>query len=359
MPIRHELWTVPHDSLESPMALQSASLSSERLLEDMIVAQPRILSSEWMLIGRQVETGLGGILDLLAVAPDGSLVLIELKRSRTPREVVAQALDYASWLQTIDAERIADIYSRFSSGRSLGADFRARFGVELDEAALNESHQIVVAAAQLDPSTECIVSYLSDRGIAINVMLFQVFELGDRQILSRAWLIDPNEVQVHASLSTRGGEQEPWNGEFYVNFGADRNRSWEEAQKYGFISADNGTWYTNTLNLLQPGDRIWVQIPKKGFVGVGKVLGTRTALNDFKIEGRPAIDVLNANYLRDRAQDPDRCEYFVPVEWLSVVDESEAVQEVGLFGNQNTVCRPKTQKWRTTVEFLKERFRIV
>jgi RecB family endonuclease NucS len=74
-------------------------LPSEQLLEDMIVQDPRILSSEWMLIGRQEITTFGGRIDLLAMAPDGPLVLIELKRDRTPREIVAQALDYASWLQ--------------------------------------------------------------------------------------------------------------------------------------------------------------------------------------------------------------------------------------------------------------------
>ena len=64
----------------------------------MIVRQPAILSSHWMLIGRQEVTSHGGRIDLLAIAPDGSLVLIELKRDRTPREIVAQALDYASWV---------------------------------------------------------------------------------------------------------------------------------------------------------------------------------------------------------------------------------------------------------------------
>jgi RecB family endonuclease NucS len=46
-----------------------------------------------MLIGRQENTGHGGRIDLVALAPDASLVLIELKRDKTPREVVAQALD--------------------------------------------------------------------------------------------------------------------------------------------------------------------------------------------------------------------------------------------------------------------------
>jgi hypothetical protein len=60
-----------------------------------VVAAPRLLSEEWMLIGRQEDTGFGGRVDLLAVAPDGAVVLVELKRDRTPREVVGQAVDYA------------------------------------------------------------------------------------------------------------------------------------------------------------------------------------------------------------------------------------------------------------------------
>jgi len=48
----------------------------------------------------------------------------------------------------------------------------------LDEETLNESHQIIIVAAELDASTERIVSYLNARDIAINVVFFQVFEHG-------------------------------------------------------------------------------------------------------------------------------------------------------------------------------------
>ena len=68
---------------------------------------PQILSGEWMLIGRQEQTGHGGRIDMLAITPDASLVLIELKRNRTPREIVAQALDYASWVEQLTADKIA------------------------------------------------------------------------------------------------------------------------------------------------------------------------------------------------------------------------------------------------------------
>ena len=98
-----------------PEPLLESSLAKERLLEDMIVAAPRLLSDEWMLVGRQEDTGFGGRVDLLAIAPDASLVLIELKRDRTPREVVAQAIDYAGWVEKLKPEDIAAIYGRFKA----------------------------------------------------------------------------------------------------------------------------------------------------------------------------------------------------------------------------------------------------
>ena len=97
MPVKHSIWTVG----EKPEPLGSSSLSSEQLLEDMIVRQPEILAEDWLLIGRQVHTSHGGFIDLLAIDNQGSLILIELKREKTPREVVAQALDYASWVLSL------------------------------------------------------------------------------------------------------------------------------------------------------------------------------------------------------------------------------------------------------------------
>jgi RecB family endonuclease NucS len=143
----------------NPEQLVSSQLANEQLLEEMIAKKPEILHPDWMLIGRQVNTAAGGRIDLLAIQPDGSLVIIELKRNRTPRDVVAQAIDYASWVDRLRSEEIASIYTQFKIGQSLSSDFRDRFRHELDEENLNQSHQIVVVAAALDDSTERIISY--------------------------------------------------------------------------------------------------------------------------------------------------------------------------------------------------------
>lgn len=358
MPVQHAIWKVG----DKPEPLTVSQLASEQKLEDMIAHVPNILSSEWMLIGRQEQTGLGGRIDLLAIAPDASLVLIELKRDRTPREIVAQALDYASWVEKLTSEKIAQIYRQFSKGGDLNDAFKKHFGADLDEETLNQSHQIIIVAAELDNSTERIISYLNARDIAINVIFFQVFQNGDEKFLSRAWLIDPGETQANvASTSKKAGDKEPWNGEYYVSFGDASSRSWEDARKYGFISGGGGNWYSQTLKLLSPGDRVWVKIPQTGYVGVGIVSEGMQIVNDFKVqtpEGeKPSLQVLkHAAMYQEEAKDPEKAEYFVRVKWLETVPENRAFNEVGLFGNQNTVCQPTTPKWRHTVDRLKAFF---
>jgi uncharacterized protein YeaO (DUF488 family) len=352
MPVRHAVWRIA----DQPHQLQGAQLESEAHLEQMIVKSPAILSSDWMLIGRQEPTGLGGRIDLLAIAPDASLVLIELKRNRTPREIVAQALDYASWVERLTPAHIAQIFRNFSGGEDLSAAFSQRFGVELSEEGLNQAHQIILVAAELDDATERIIGYLNDRDIAINVLFFQVFKLGNERLLSRAWMIDPGETQANATATQVGGDvNEPWNGEYYVSFG---HRSWEDARRYGYISGGGGPWYSQTLRMLAPGHRVWVRVPGTGYVGVGRVTEAVQSSNEFTVAtpqgSRPVLDVISdADRFRERASDPALAEYFVRVQWIQTVPEAQAVDELGLFGNQNTVCRPTAASWRTTIERLK------
>ena len=361
MPVHHAIWRVG----DNPQPLTISKLVSEQLLERMILNDPTILSDQWMIIGHQENTLDKGRIDLLAIAPDASLILIELKRDRTPREVVAQALDYASWVDDLTADRLSQIYEKFSGGGNLGEAFKQRFNIELEEESINQSHQIIIVAAELDPSTERIVDYLSKNGISINVLFFKVFQHGEEQFLSRAWLIDPSETQTNAVQATAGASaktKEPWNGEFYVSFGDPNSRNWEEARRYGFISAGGGSWYSQTLKQLQPGDRVWVKIPATGYVGVGIVQSAVEPASSFTLNTEDgeklAMDVLKHGELyRQHADDPDKSEYFVPVKWLETRSEHEAVNEVGFFGNQNTVCKPTTPKWRHTVEKLMRHFK--
>lgn len=253
MSIEQSIWRIGGADQAFPQRLTTSRLDDEHQLEELIVRDVSVINADWLLIGRQVRTRFDKRIDLLGLDANGSVVIIELKRDKTPRDVVAQAIDYASWVETMDDAQLVDCYLNFAKQHglqesSLDLAFKAKFGIALSDVNLNESHQIVIVASELDASTERIINYLNNRhGVGINAVFFSAFSDADAQYLSRAWMIDPQETQQ--LVSTRGSN-EPWNGEFYVSFGEGGRRDWEDARKHGFISAGGGSWYSNTLNML-------------------------------------------------------------------------------------------------------------
>jgi hypothetical protein len=361
MPVEHAIWKVG----DTPERLKDSKLDTENALEEMIFKDISILNDGWLLLGRQVLTAYGKFIDLLALDAQGSIIVIELKRHKSSREVVSQAIDYASWIQSLDAASISNIFNDFdrkylSTDKSLDQTFFDKFGTKLDEHDLKSSQQIVIVASELDPSTERIIKYLNQYDVPLNVVFFHVFRDGTTHYLSRAWLTDPAEIQEHVYASKR---TETWNGEYYVSFGHAMGRDWEDARRYGFISAGGGRWHSQTLNLLKEGDRVWVNIPKTGYVGVGIVEAPPVKVDQFKVKtDKGEVSLLeapiNASYLKQWANNEDKAEYVVRVKWLVQKPISEAISEVGFFGNQNSVCKPTTEKWNHTVDRLKSIFNI-
>ena len=361
MPIEHAIWRIG----ERPNRLEECTLPKEQDLEDLIFQDITVLNEQWLLIGRQVQTAYNKWIDLLAIDSSGSLIIVELKRHKTPREVVAQVIDYATWVKNLDASDIAEIFETYSrtylsKSESLDQAFAQKFGTRLDEDDLNSSHQLVVVATELDSSTERIVTYLNEFNIPLNAAFFRVFRDGENRYLSRAWFIDPAQTQERATIPKSA---EPWNGEYYVSFGQGIDRDWEEARRYGFICGGGGRWYSQTLNQLQRGDRVWVNIPKTGYVGVGIVEEPAVKVDEFMVNTEdgeiPLLEApISKNYHRQYVDDEDKAEYLVRVKWLRDVPINEAKSELGFFGNQNTVCKPTTPKWNHTVERLKTLFEL-
>ena len=366
MPIEVGLWRLG----ESIKKVEFSPMESESRLEQALADDISIVDPGLLVIGRQVVTKFGKYIDLLAVDADGNLVVIELKKNRTPRDVVAQLLDYGSWVRELEDEDIAAIFTKYvkeyypeHSAESLDEAFCTKFGVQSMPESLNESHELVLVAGELDDSSERIITYLAEEyGVSINAVFFRFFRDGDHEYMSRAWLIDPGEVEAKVEAKR---EKEPWNGEFYASFGADENRDWEEARRYGFISAGGGIWYSRSLSLLEPQGRVWVNIPGGvGYVGVGEVLDTAVPIDDFRVDdGKGNMVPINSLPLKaakhkTMAQDAERAEHFVRVCWLKTVPLTEAIKEKGFFGNQNSAAKPRAKKWRHTVERLKQRFGV-
>ena len=207
-------------------------------------------------------------MDLLAIDAEGYLYAIELKRDRTPRDVVAQVLDYGSWITDLGHEEIGELFSTHHKGARLEEVFEDRFGGTLPE-ALNAAHHLVIVASVLDNSTERIVRYLTEQfSVPVSVLFFRYYLDGDREYLARTWLNAPSEADATAAKPGKAGKaaKEPWNGQdFYVAVGEDEHRTWADQLMYGYISAGGGKKYTSPLGQLFPGARVFAYIPQVGY----------------------------------------------------------------------------------------------
>jgi len=191
-----------------------------------------ILGMEVLLIGQQVITEYGGRIDLLGIDQQGELIIFELKRDRTPREVVAQVIDYATWAKNLTYNELNTI-STENLGETLTTAFKNRFGVSIPE-TVNSAHSMVIVASELDDSSERIVQYLADEhDININAIFFNFFKRNGLELLGRAWLMDPVELQERVER-----KQAPWLGWWFVNVGEGDHRDWDDNVSYGYIGTE-------------------------------------------------------------------------------------------------------------------------
>lgn len=195
MPQDIKIWGIEGEN--NLKEIGKASLDLEKRLEDWIAKDISIVSDDYLTIGKQVETAFGKKIDLLCLDSNGDIVILELKRDKTPRDVVAQALDYASWVNDLSQEEIISIANNyFEKPQSLEKAFQDKFKTELPE-MINEEHSMLIIASVIDSSTERIIRYLSDKhNVAINVIQFQYHKNdGGKEFLSRIFLIKPEIVQ--------------------------------------------------------------------------------------------------------------------------------------------------------------------
>ncbi len=177
--------------------LKQAKLDLEERIEMWLERDISIISEELMIIGRQVGTDFGGVIDILCLDCTGAVVIIELKRNKTPRDIVAQILDYASWVRDLSNEKITDIANSYLGIEGpLEEAYRNKFREDLPE-ILNEHHKMLIVASEIDASSERIINYLSDSyGVGINAASFQYLKDEDgSEFLARVFLIEPTQVE--------------------------------------------------------------------------------------------------------------------------------------------------------------------
>lgn len=130
---------------------------------------------------------------------------------------------------------------------------------------------------------------------------------------------DATEIKIRSGNARR----------FTVEYGS--GRSWEDARKYGFVSAEgNGGTLLNNIDI---GDIIFCHIANVGFVGIGicisrEIVAANFIVNDNGLEK----NILDCQWIDNIAKaviDPLN-EYFIGVRWIRTIPADDGYWEKGM-----------------------------
>ena len=123
--------------------------------------------------------------DLLGVDAEGNLVIVEFKRRRTPRKVVAQLLEYAAWANELLGQQIHEIAEAYFKtreefkGKNFQDTFKEMFAIpETDELpSLNRNLRLFIVAEEITPRIGHVCRFLrTSYSIDVNCIAVSMFQ---------------------------------------------------------------------------------------------------------------------------------------------------------------------------------------
>ena len=191
------IWKVDETTRASNPLDEATRTSTEDILEDVIVGKPEMLMPGLELVGRQLPTATGS-LDLLGVDSEGRLVVFELKREQLTRKAVAQAIDYASWLDSLDESELFESIVSNSGQRDIKPirNFEVWYEEHDNWVSIETLRpvRIVLVGLGVNESAHRMAEWLATKGVAIDLVTFWGFRCGDDMLLARQ-LESSEEVQ--------------------------------------------------------------------------------------------------------------------------------------------------------------------
>ena len=171
----------PDGSFAEYMQTPFETEHQEAELENWLESNPESLLDDGgiVVIGRQVLTDLGGYIDLLGADRQGNVVIVELKRDRSPRQSIAQALEYASYVEQLDMQELESILSEYKAdeGLILAEYHRVHFDLRQDEApSFNKDQRIVIVGQRVTREIIQTAEFLNAKGVRIACIEFSFFE---------------------------------------------------------------------------------------------------------------------------------------------------------------------------------------
>jgi hypothetical protein len=164
-------------------------------LEKWIKSNPLLLGKDTLIIGEQVSTK-SCSMDFLGIDKSGNLVVIELKRDKLPRDVLAQAVDYASDISSWDIDKISEVCTKYT-GQGLEDYLNEKFeDIDLEDLLINKTQRILLVGFSIEESLQRMIEWLSNNyGVSINAIILKYIKTKKGEELIARTVIIPEEIE--------------------------------------------------------------------------------------------------------------------------------------------------------------------
>ena len=190
-------------------------LNERQDLQEWIAGNPEILGENLLIIQKEFDEfpDTNERLDLLALDESGRLVIIENKLDDSGKDVVWQALKYASYCATLKKSEICDIYQRFLGSEGDAAEKISDFFDEPDYESIklnpeNGGQRIMLVAANFRKEVTSTVLWLTERGIDITCIKVTPYMDGEKLYLDVERILPVQDIDDYRIRLTEKKREE-------------------------------------------------------------------------------------------------------------------------------------------------------
>lgn len=170
---------------------KETDIELESYLESWLENSPWALVEEEQIlwIGRQTSANTEDSTifpDLLGVDSEGNLVIVELKKGKAPRDVVAQLLEYAAWAKELSDEQIQGIAASYFQTAKKETFLQDAFGEMFEDEmpALNRRLRLFVVAKEIPSGVLRVCRFLrNSHSMDINCLTVSTFQTESGEVL--------------------------------------------------------------------------------------------------------------------------------------------------------------------------------
>jgi len=226
---------------------QKISVEKEIDIEEFIETHPKILDNDFFIIGRQVPTTTKTRVDLMGLDKEGNVIIIEIKKGQSPREVVSQIIEYGVWAEGIQYEDLNEIAKEkhLPNFPDLYKKYEQEFKTIPEP--FNENQRLYIVAEKIDEKIEDMCRYLRVRGIDIKCVELNFFEKGGQRLVNTNVVVGTEETIYQDLTDEVQSSQITWDDKLNAATKENRERVLDfiskVEEKFNGIGKPNNRWF--------------------------------------------------------------------------------------------------------------------